>query len=135
HASSLLSIHRPPRSTLFPYTTLFRSRSVSCETLRACWVLSEGSAPWVYVYRCVFERQWMGNFRFRSRFLGNKRILPCNIAFTVWFLRKWSIHRIYSLRPTRRSLLSHVKRRYLARIIIFEHYGARKRLVLLLITD
>src|SRR3712207_8830532 len=29
-------IRRPPRSTLFPYTTLFRSRSVDCtETLEA----------------------------------------------------------------------------------------------------
>src|SRR5256885_6451251 len=30
-------IRRPPRSTLFPYTTLFRSPAVACECLlRAC---------------------------------------------------------------------------------------------------
>src|SRR2546429_6642970 len=29
-----LMIRRPPRSTLFPYTTLFRSRSRSCRWLR-----------------------------------------------------------------------------------------------------
>src|SRR5699024_11277213 len=98
-----------------------------CATLGVCLFFSERSSPFVYLYRCVFEWQWMGNFRFRSRFLGNKRILPCNVAFTVWFLRKWILHRIYSLRQRRRSLLFHVKRRYLARIIIFDHYGARKR--------
>src|SRR5258707_14082667 len=31
-----LMIRRPPRSTLFPYTTLFRSRSIS-KTRRARW--------------------------------------------------------------------------------------------------
>src|SRR2546427_6862366 len=32
-------IRRPPRSTLFPYTTLFRStsRSASCPTRHPCW--------------------------------------------------------------------------------------------------
>src|SRR5208283_5911416 len=34
-----LMIRRPPRSTLFPYTTLFRSASV------ACWSGSRGAAP------------------------------------------------------------------------------------------
>src|SRR5207247_9983139 len=36
HPFSCLLIRRPPRSTLFPYTTLFRSRS-SAST--ACWVV------------------------------------------------------------------------------------------------
>src|SRR2546425_2512002 len=30
-----LMIRRPPRSTLFPYTTLFRSASAPCDTSRA----------------------------------------------------------------------------------------------------
>src|SRR2546430_12646013 len=30
-----LMIRRPPRSTLFPYTTLFRSQRPGCSTLRA----------------------------------------------------------------------------------------------------
>src|SRR6266540_6545274 len=29
-----LMIRRPPRSTLFPYTTLFRSRGLSCSSFR-----------------------------------------------------------------------------------------------------
>src|SRR6266536_4515975 len=31
-----LMIRRPPRSTLFPYTTLFRSLRRACQCLRAC---------------------------------------------------------------------------------------------------
>src|SRR6201985_2894253 len=31
-----LMIRRPPRSTLFPYTTLFRSRCPRCSTRRSC---------------------------------------------------------------------------------------------------
>src|SRR5258706_6483729 len=33
-----LMIRRPPRSTLFPYTTLFRSNPVPLRTLRKCWI-------------------------------------------------------------------------------------------------
>src|SRR2546422_8354121 len=33
-----LMIRRPPRSTLFPYTTLFRSRAVAPATTREVWV-------------------------------------------------------------------------------------------------
>src|SRR2546422_3350309 len=47
-------IRRPPRSTLFPYTTLFRSSAVSSSV-----GLSEStnrSAPWV-VSRCRFRSE------------------------------------------------------------------------------
>src|SRR5947209_19492016 len=37
-----LMIRRPPRSTLFPYTTLFRSEIAS----RAASAATRGSAPW-----------------------------------------------------------------------------------------
>src|SRR5256885_12135307 len=39
-----LMIRRPPRSTLFPYTTLFRSAAVVGATLRACAKLETGDA-------------------------------------------------------------------------------------------
>src|SRR2546430_10537903 len=32
-------IRRPPRSTLFPYTTLFRSYTEPCPCLAGCWGL------------------------------------------------------------------------------------------------
>src|SRR5205814_8273937 len=34
-----LMIRRPPRSTLFPYTTLFRSEGVSCDALTTAQLL------------------------------------------------------------------------------------------------
>src|SRR5579863_5775668 len=37
-----LMIRRPPRSTLFPYTTLFRSRSVDTSTTMVLWHLVGG---------------------------------------------------------------------------------------------
>src|SRR6266498_5308489 len=36
-----LMIRRPPRSTLFPYTTLFRSRAARCRRVRA----RDGASP------------------------------------------------------------------------------------------
>src|SRR2546422_5392216 len=38
-------IRRPPRSTLFPYTTLFRSASVTPETAKRILGLSPAAAP------------------------------------------------------------------------------------------
>src|SRR2546427_3393792 len=47
-------IRRPPRSTLFPYTTLFRSKSTALhllETPRVAWVTPDGLAGVVaYVF-------------------------------------------------------------------------------------
>src|SRR3712207_9459532 len=45
-------IRRPPRSTLFPYTTLFRSRSPSLETVSYLVFLgSVVSMVWSQIYR------------------------------------------------------------------------------------
>src|SRR5256714_5739253 len=38
-------IRRPPRSTLFPYTTLFRSRSGTATTWRSCTTTRSASPP------------------------------------------------------------------------------------------
>src|SRR6266702_6511304 len=40
-----LMIRRPPRSTLFPYTTLFRSASLGCRRLQTRCDLRESRAP------------------------------------------------------------------------------------------
>src|SRR6266508_6094170 len=40
-----LMIRRPPRSTLFPYTTLFRSTPTPTSTSAPGWVTSAGCAP------------------------------------------------------------------------------------------
>src|SRR5260370_33113862 len=46
-----LMIRRPPRSTLFPYTTLFRSAAVA-RLARGC---GRGPRPWVGCPRCRSE--------------------------------------------------------------------------------
>src|SRR2546422_3922855 len=48
-----LMIRRPPRSTLFPYTTLFRSPGVTRQLrcFRERWSRSLGSPPWVSLDR------------------------------------------------------------------------------------
>src|SRR3712207_7529588 len=56
-------IRRPPRSTLFPYTTLFRSRHVPDHPLRCltkCNILHHnGEVPWTAVDRaCGPRRGW-----------------------------------------------------------------------------
>src|SRR2546429_5607277 len=38
-------IRRPPRSTLFPYTTLFRSRANTATALPPTWLVSVYTAP------------------------------------------------------------------------------------------
>src|SRR2546429_6138306 len=40
-----LMIRRPPRSTLFPYTTLFRSRAAPAETWTICPARGRSAAP------------------------------------------------------------------------------------------
>src|SRR2546430_12683469 len=52
-----LMIRRPPRSTLFPYTTLFRSAAIGALRNRACKLETEGL--------CFhFQRQQLDHSRF-----------------------------------------------------------------------
>src|SRR2546430_13734444 len=50
-----LMIRRPPRSTLFPYTTLFRSRTVSEEVAASSASRRAGAAA-VSAYSCVISQ-------------------------------------------------------------------------------
>src|SRR5690554_8150381 len=59
HFISFLIIRRPPRSTLFPYTTLFRSRSKCIEKI---WGIG-GENGWYY-----------GNFLWRIRGFMDKLV-------------------------------------------------------------
>src|SRR3712207_8906954 len=49
-------IRRPPRSTLFPYTTLFRSRSDLCENLVKRTLAVETHSPDLYAWRVKYLR-------------------------------------------------------------------------------
>src|SRR2546425_13138370 len=42
-------IRRPPRSTLFPYTTLFRSNLAMAKILQLVFGVSKGDALWIVV--------------------------------------------------------------------------------------
>src|SRR3712207_8408848 len=65
-------IRRPPRSTLFPYTTLFRSMRVPTRRMRAAIKVFQGALP---------ERAgWLGEeLRWVARALGDVRDLDVQI--------------------------------------------------------
>src|SRR2546429_2707585 len=56
-------IRRPPRSTLFPYTTLFRSVN-SVKAMRGCIWLGNDMAPFA---RAIFERSEEHTSELQSR--------------------------------------------------------------------
>src|SRR3712207_4765571 len=70
-------IRRPPRSTLFPYTTLFRSESLSCVPVTCS--KKRRLRPMVAAGRSFtssFKRIWALSFTLRGRpvlFLGSSR--------------------------------------------------------------
>src|SRR3712207_8098604 len=66
----VLMIRRPPRSTLFPYTTLFRS----CLWVRSCPICSQST--------CYRTPHCKINYLFDSSFS------PCSIAFSLILDRK-----------------------------------------------
>src|SRR6266705_4535855 len=84
-----LMIRRPPRSTLFPYTTLFRSTAPSCPTTRACRTpgprpdrrlrseehTSELQSPYDLVCRLLLEKKTQNEERIDKRY-GNTRFGP-----------------------------------------------------------
>src|SRR3712207_7464875 len=49
-------IRRPPRSTLFPYTTLFRSHTASVSFIAVCQRLEKAQSFMVYVRRGHLSR-------------------------------------------------------------------------------
>src|SRR6266496_1535766 len=59
-----LMIRRPPRSTLFPYTTLFRSRSGTTSS-SACWPATR--ATWWSRYPCQPRRSEEHTSELQSR--------------------------------------------------------------------
>src|SRR2546427_6294133 len=79
-------IRRPPRSTLFPYTTLFRSRRF--RQRRACVAgLERGPAAGTAVHRCTHAR------RRRPGAAGDRKSTRLNsshsqISYAVFCLKK-----------------------------------------------
>src|SRR3712207_7663712 len=93
-------IRRPPRSTLFPYTTLFRSMRVPTRRMRAAIKVFQGALP---------ERAgWLGEeLRWVARALGDVRDLDvdrkstrlnsshANISYAVFCLKKKKLSLYY----------------------------------------
>src|SRR5256885_8177762 len=85
-------IRRPPRSTLFPYTTLFRSAS-PCVPSWACW-------------RPRPTRSWSCPKGRRSEEHTSELQSPCNLVCRLLLekKKKETSHHIEHARGTRRSL-------------------------------
>src|SRR2546427_10868024 len=84
-----LMIRRPPRSTLFPYTTLFRSLRVKAECPRAALQKHAGR----------FHRQWrhwIGTDRKSTRLNSSHS----QISYAVFCLKKKKDHALVSFIPT-----------------------------------
>src|SRR3712207_7209628 len=82
-----LRIRRPPRSTLFPYTTLFRSRGVTTIGVRAVatpdW--SVYSTFWCAARRLASRSATVGRKIGRAHVLNSSH---ANISYAVFCLKK-----------------------------------------------
>src|SRR5256885_9545666 len=86
-----LMIRRPPRSTLFPYTTLFRSilKSGTHRGMAATSVLE----PMVMLYRYTSEKRYLDFCRFIVRSWEDRKSTRLNsshlvISYAVFCLKK-----------------------------------------------
>src|SRR3712207_6891051 len=98
-------IRRPPRSTLFPYTTLFRSRIEYALRLAAILMLSLEEHPNFEYLLEKDQRSCLLLFHYRqhtyqSLFLDRKSTRlnssHANISYAVFCLKKKNIHQNHS---------------------------------------
>src|SRR5438876_6216102 len=95
---SLLTIRRPPSSTLFPYTTLFRSmadRSRPAGTSREGRKPSERSSPCAWRRRSSVGRQAQGEDRKSTRLNSSHP----SISYAVFCLKKKNVYRHLHIIP------------------------------------
>src|SRR5258708_22013680 len=89
-------IRRPPRSTLFPYTTLFRSLERSSPPLRIC------CPPQLQSSRSVLQVCWLPSGRDQDRKSTRLNSSHQIISYAVFCLKK---KKYYSpTQPTRRTM-------------------------------
>src|SRR2546426_8687443 len=85
-----LMIRRPPRSTLFPYTTLFRSPLLSGQTNAAKFVLQ----AWLQKIKLSEAKAEENNaYSVRSEEHTSELQSPCNLVCRLLLEKKKSIHR------------------------------------------
>src|SRR3712207_8474020 len=93
-------IRRPPRSTLFPYTTLFRSKSTVFGYFRRLW--EDGTWPTLHALLVMDAREQAG--RGASPTAGDRKSTRlnsshANISYAVFCLKQ-RLHNIASLITT-----------------------------------
>src|SRR2546426_3875136 len=99
-------IRRPPRSTLFPYTTLFRSNGHCIEhpTLELIRTRERNHFFRLSAYRdAVLERIRSGALAVRSEEHTSELQSPCNLVCRLLLEKKKntiSVHPAYSAQPT-----------------------------------
>src|SRR3712207_6918866 len=75
-------IRRPPRSTLFPYTTLFRSKSApSFQRLAALPSYSEATMPATFCVASaiLFAKRWTARSEEHTSELQSRQYLVCRL--------------------------------------------------------
>src|SRR2546425_910340 len=83
-----LMIRRPPRSTLFPYTTLFRSQPLAPDCLRELMADTIGMAPFeAFLPLEQFEPDGRlgGPVVFARDFSGRNELLRARFPDRAWF--------------------------------------------------
>src|SRR5205814_6253431 len=83
-----LMIHRLPRSTLFPYTTLFRSISATFTTIGRTWATADSASSMLpaAISRCPTKTARAGSFIDRKSTRLNSSHL--GISYAVFCLKK-----------------------------------------------
>src|SRR2546426_7495221 len=82
-------IRRPPRSTLFPYTTLFRSRDMTKPPFRNSYVMSSLLSPCRRLWTFVSLRSaWAGQAFRRDRKSTRLNSSHLVISYAVFCLKK-----------------------------------------------
>src|SRR3712207_7915051 len=89
-----LMIRRPPRSTLFPYTTLFRSLSMLCGGIWSCFLIRVKKKPTVQECRGLDVRELKPR-RFPQGDRKSTRLNSshANISYAVFCLKKKGEHK------------------------------------------
>src|SRR3712207_7393073 len=89
-------IRRPPRSTLFPYTTLFRSRWFQVPVVQAVEVRVLSWAPSLWVAQTLTDQEFSSSFNASAGLLLSHRDRKstrlnsshANISYAVFCLKK-----------------------------------------------
>src|SRR5256885_8278534 len=88
-------IRRPPRSTLFPYTTLFRSEGKDGQKRTATEVVAE---------RVQFMSRTKGAAAGRSEEHTSELQSPCNLVCRLLLEKKKKHHYVYTYRYIRKQV-------------------------------